>query len=145
MRGAAGAILAAIITVGCGSANGGPPISTSITVFAAASLTDAFKALGAAYKTARTSGGQGFTDPDGLLVESEVLGRGSSLESDFLAMLVRPREARRRHQGRLNVAFCDGHVEAETIARLFFVKSTDRIRRWNADNEPHPERWSFGP
>src|SRR5439155_15950086 len=66
----------------------------------------------AAYKTARTSGGQGFTDPDGLLVESEVLGRGSSLESDFLAMLVRPREARRRHQGRLNVAFCDGHVEA---------------------------------
>ena len=52
MRGAAAAILAAIITVGCGSANGGPPLSTSITVFAAASLTDAFKALGAVYQKA---------------------------------------------------------------------------------------------
>jgi prepilin-type processing-associated H-X9-DG protein len=90
-----------------------------------------------AYRTARTSGGQMFTDPDGLLVEHEVLGRGTSLESDFLTNLVRPREARRRHQGRLNIVFCDGHVEAETIARLFFTDSADTIRRWNADNEPH--------
>lgn len=92
----------------------------------------------AAYRTAKTSGGQSFTDPDGLLVEGELLGRGTVLESDFLTKLVRPKEARRRHRGRLNVAFCDGHVEAETIAALFFVDSADTIRRWNADNEAHP-------
>jgi molybdate transport system substrate-binding protein len=52
MRGAAVAILAAIISLACGGGSGGPPVSDSISVFAAASLTDAFKALGRSFEKA---------------------------------------------------------------------------------------------
>lgn len=48
----------------------------------------------------------------------------------------------RRHRGRFNVAFCDGHVESLTTDRLF---STNEwvTRRWNLDNQPHPDAWKF--
>jgi prepilin-type processing-associated H-X9-DG protein len=50
--------------------------------------------------------------------------------------------ARRRHQGRINVLFCDGHVEGMKLERLFFERSDAALRRWNKDNEPHRERLS---
>ena len=50
--------------------------------------------------------------------------------------------ARRRHQGRINVLFCDGHVEDMKLERLFFERSDAALRRWNKDNEPHRERLS---
>jgi len=41
-----------------------------------------------------------------------------------------------RHQGRYNIAFCDGH--GETIKRDDLFKEADpNLRRWNNDNEPH--------
>lgn len=44
----------------------------------------------------------------------------------------------RRHAGRYNVAFCDGHVESIKRDELF--SRTDRfLRRWNNDNEPHAD------
>ncbi|MBM3822225.1 MAG: prepilin-type N-terminal cleavage/methylation domain-containing protein [Verrucomicrobia bacterium] len=44
----------------------------------------------------------------------------------------------KRHGGRYNVAFCDGHVES--IKRDDLFSRTDRpLRRWNNDNEPHAE------
>jgi prepilin-type processing-associated H-X9-DG protein len=45
-----------------------------------------------------------------------------------------------RHSGGGNVAFCDGHVEygKQTI----WMKPSDVARkRWNYDNQPHPETW----
>jgi prepilin-type N-terminal cleavage/methylation domain-containing protein/prepilin-type processing-associated H-X9-DG protein len=48
--------------------------------------------------------------------------------------------ARRRHNGCLNVLFCDGHVESPRLAALFFELSEKSLRRWNKDNEPHSER-----
>jgi prepilin-type processing-associated H-X9-DG protein len=45
-----------------------------------------------------------------------------------------------RHSGGGNVVFCDGHVEygKQTI----WMKPSDVARkRWNYDNEPHPETW----
>jgi prepilin-type N-terminal cleavage/methylation domain-containing protein/prepilin-type processing-associated H-X9-DG protein len=48
------------------------------------------------------------------------------------------RATMKRHHGRYNVTFCDGHVE--TIRRdKLFEKSDSALRRWNNDNEPHED------
>ncbi len=48
-------------------------------------------------------------------------------------------EARKRHGGSLNVLFCDNHVEAIKVQRLFFDRADSMRKRWNRDNEPHRE------
>jgi prepilin-type processing-associated H-X9-DG protein len=45
-----------------------------------------------------------------------------------------------RHQGRANVAFCDGHVEAPTLEYLFSNNTDAALKQWNRDNQPHRER-----
>lgn len=45
----------------------------------------------------------------------------------------------RRHGGRWNVSFCDGHVESLRVGALFDLRRSDVARRWNRDNLPHPE------
>ncbi len=45
--------------------------------------------------------------------------------------------AQTRHRGRLNVTFCDGHVEAIKVYTLFFEETDEAYKRWNRDNEPH--------
>lgn len=50
------------------------------------------------------------------------------------------RSAQSRHCGRLEVAFCDGHVEARKLQFLFTTETDDALRSWNRDNEPHRER-----
>ncbi|MCW5558436.1 MAG: prepilin-type N-terminal cleavage/methylation domain-containing protein [Verrucomicrobiae bacterium] len=48
--------------------------------------------------------------------------------------------SRKRHGGRANVVFCDGHVESPTLDSLF-VETTDIVlSRWNRDDQPHRER-----
>jgi prepilin-type processing-associated H-X9-DG protein len=49
----------------------------------------------------------------------------------------------RRHQGRANVLFCDGHVESPTLKFLFADTSDEALRRWNRDHQPHRERLTF--
>jgi prepilin-type processing-associated H-X9-DG protein len=53
--------------------------------------------------------------------------------------------AQKRHDGRLNSAFCDGHVEGIPMNRLFDMKSDDSIRRWNIDHEPHRDQLTDAP
>ena len=48
--------------------------------------------------------------------------------------------ARFRHQGKANVAFCDGHVESPTLQFLFTDTSDEALSRWNRDHQPHRER-----
>lgn len=44
----------------------------------------------------------------------------------------------KRHGGRYNIAFCDGHIES--IHRDVLFQREDRtLRRWNNDNEPHAD------
>jgi prepilin-type N-terminal cleavage/methylation domain-containing protein/prepilin-type processing-associated H-X9-DG protein len=43
---------------------------------------------------------------------------------------------RRRHGGRWNVLFCDGHVESLTTANLFDTRKASVRMRWNNDNLP---------
>jgi prepilin-type processing-associated H-X9-DG protein/prepilin-type N-terminal cleavage/methylation domain-containing protein len=45
-----------------------------------------------------------------------------------------------RHQGKANVAFCDGHVESPTLPSLFEDTSDEGLSRWNRDHRPHREK-----
>ena len=42
-----------------------------------------------------------------------------------------------RHQGRINVLFCDGHVESPTVKYVFQDTSDAALVRWNRDHQPH--------
>ena len=42
--------------------------------------------------------------------------------------------------GKLNVVFCDGHVESPTLPFLFTDTSDAALSRWNRDHQPHRER-----
>jgi prepilin-type processing-associated H-X9-DG protein len=45
-----------------------------------------------------------------------------------------------RHNRGANIVFCDGHVEWGRQSA--WTRKTPEIRRrWNSDNEPHPETW----
>ncbi len=45
----------------------------------------------------------------------------------------------KRHAGKLNVVFCDGHVESPPIKAMFGHENEQALRRWNNDNLPHKE------
>lgn len=45
--------------------------------------------------------------------------------------------AQNRHGDKLNVVFCDGHVEAPKVRPLLLDNSDEGMRRWNNDHEPH--------
>jgi prepilin-type N-terminal cleavage/methylation domain-containing protein/prepilin-type processing-associated H-X9-DG protein len=47
--------------------------------------------------------------------------------------------ANQRHLGRLGSVFCDGHVEANKVWDLYFNGDDAWVRRWNRDQQPHPE------
>lgn len=45
-----------------------------------------------------------------------------------------------RHQGKANVAFCDGHVELPALKFLFDDTTDASLDRWNRDGQPHRNR-----
>jgi prepilin-type processing-associated H-X9-DG protein len=45
-----------------------------------------------------------------------------------------------RHQGRVNVVFCDSHVESPTLKLLFAETNNAALVRWNRDHQPHPDQ-----
>jgi len=49
------------------------------------------------------------------------------------------RATEKRHRGRFEVVFCDGHAEGIPYTRLF-EKSDAALRRWNNDHEPHADQ-----
>jgi prepilin-type N-terminal cleavage/methylation domain-containing protein/prepilin-type processing-associated H-X9-DG protein len=51
------------------------------------------------------------------------------------------RAARRRHAERINLSYCDGHVEALTLKKAFYAETHDALRKWNRDHEPHLDEW----
>ncbi len=46
---------------------------------------------------------------------------------------------RKRHGGRWNATFCDGHGENLKMAQLWDFRKTAVLQRWNRDHQPHPE------
>jgi prepilin-type processing-associated H-X9-DG protein len=92
-----------------------------------------------------------------LMVDSDLNTRGNSMlsplyASDILAIwreiglpvgnysedLVRARIAK-RHSGKFNSLFCDGHVESVRLQELFDIRNDEEMRHWNRDNLPHRE------
>jgi prepilin-type processing-associated H-X9-DG protein len=49
------------------------------------------------------------------------------------------RGLKRRHDTRLNVLFCDGHVETPRVSDPFTTRSDAILARWNNDGQPHHE------
>ena len=49
------------------------------------------------------------------------------------------KQVHKRHHGRLNILFCDGHVEAPQVKILFDINSDAVLSRWNRDHQPHRE------
>lgn len=45
-----------------------------------------------------------------------------------------------RHQGKVNVVFCDGHVESPTLNSVFEDTSDAALALWNRDHQPHPDK-----
>lgn len=60
-------------------------------------------------------------------------GRGSSSLPNQIKL------ARERHRGAINAVYCDAHVEAIKLEKLFFEETDAALRRWNRDHEPHWE------
>lgn len=50
------------------------------------------------------------------------------------------KEIRVRHQGKLDVLFCDGHVEPPTLGFLFTNTTDAALVRWNRDHQPHRDQ-----
>jgi prepilin-type processing-associated H-X9-DG protein len=45
----------------------------------------------------------------------------------------------RRHDGRWQMSYCDGHVEKNKVNDLFDIRIQQVRSRWNRDDAPHPE------
>jgi prepilin-type processing-associated H-X9-DG protein/prepilin-type N-terminal cleavage/methylation domain-containing protein len=79
-------------------------------------------------------------------VPSDMMAMGDSIVGDIrflrldLAYLDKYGRATARHQGRINVVFCDGHVESPTLKFLYDDLSDTALARWNRDHQAHRER-----
>mgnify|MGYP001557185472 CR=1 FL=1 len=77
---------------------------------------------------------------------SDMMAVGDSIPGgiDFMreTNLANSKIASARHQGKLNVVFCDGHVESPTLNYLFVSTSDEALSRWNRDHLPHREKLS---
>lgn len=81
----------------------------------------------------------------GVAVPADMMAIGDNIDSEvyfrrwlreFCAPPVRGRAAE-RHRGRINVLFCDYHVESPTVKSVFEDKSDAALVRWNRDHQPH--------
>ena len=45
-----------------------------------------------------------------------------------------------RHQNKVNVVFCDTHVESPTLQTLFEDTNNAALAHWNYDNQPHRDK-----
>jgi len=77
---------------------------------------------------------------------SDLMAIGDSIVGDLrfrrldLAYLDKFGRATARHQGKVNVLFCDGHVESPSLKFVFEDSSDAALVRWNRDHQPHPDQ-----
>ena len=81
-----------------------------------------------------------------VLNPSEMMAIGDSFDGGLFFMrqrldyLDRGGAAFSRHQGKVSVVFCDGHVESPTLKFAFEDTSDVALARWNRDHLPHRDR-----
>ncbi len=79
-------------------------------------------------------------------VPSDMMAIGDSFTGGafFMRMsldyLDRAGRASARHHKKVNVAFCDGHVESPALKTVFRDTSDAALARWNRDHLPHRDR-----
>jgi prepilin-type N-terminal cleavage/methylation domain-containing protein/prepilin-type processing-associated H-X9-DG protein len=79
------------------------------------------------------------TPSDMMAIGDSIIGGVFFMRQD-LNYLDRNGRASVRHHGKLNVVFCDGHVESPTLQFLFADTSDAALSRWNRDHQPRRER-----
>jgi prepilin-type N-terminal cleavage/methylation domain-containing protein/prepilin-type processing-associated H-X9-DG protein len=77
---------------------------------------------------------------DMMAIGESIVGGMDFMRSDL--KYLGTRRASLRHHGRLNVVFCDGHVESPTLQFLFSETSDAALVRWNRDHQSHREKLS---
>jgi prepilin-type N-terminal cleavage/methylation domain-containing protein/prepilin-type processing-associated H-X9-DG protein len=53
------------------------------------------------------------------------------------------RRAQKRHNGQINLLFCDGHVRSLSLQKAFFEDTDEQLARWNRDHDPHRAEWNL--
>jgi prepilin-type processing-associated H-X9-DG protein/prepilin-type N-terminal cleavage/methylation domain-containing protein len=79
--------------------------------------------------------GDGLHGGKGVVQDGYGLWRVSDPQDDPTAT----RRSIKRHHGKANISFCDGHVESLTLKFLFEDTGDEALVRWNRDHEPHRE------
>jgi prepilin-type N-terminal cleavage/methylation domain-containing protein/prepilin-type processing-associated H-X9-DG protein len=81
-------------------------------------------------------------NPSDIMIVADSANGGLDFMRQDLNYLEQKHNASARHQGKLNVVFCDGHVESPPLPFLFTDTSDAALSRWNRDHQPHRERLS---
>jgi len=82
--------------------------------------------------------GDGFNGNNAIIDDNGwFLGRGMLTQQPYNVLSTA--RANARHQGKANIAFCDGHVETPTLKFLFDDNNDDALVRWACDHQPHRE------
>jgi prepilin-type processing-associated H-X9-DG protein len=78
--------------------------------------------------------------PSQMIALADSISRGMGWFILFLPSSREPNIGQSAHANSYTTSFCDGHVEFLKRADVLVPTEATR-RRWNNDNEPHPETW----
>ena len=78
-------------------------------------------------------------------IPSDMMVIGDSLFGWTAFMRFNPYEFKKwkpfsRHEGKITVLFCDGHIESPKLGFVFEDRSDAALSRWNRDHQPHRDR-----
>jgi prepilin-type N-terminal cleavage/methylation domain-containing protein/prepilin-type processing-associated H-X9-DG protein len=126
--------------------SGGIPISYGYNAFGILAIGNPTNALGLLGRLVSVSALFEPIRESEVISPSEMIALGDSFVGgvffmrEHLDYLDRGGRASSRHQGRVNVAFCDGHVESPTLKSAFEDTNDAALARWNRDHLPHRDR-----
>jgi prepilin-type processing-associated H-X9-DG protein len=79
-------------------------------------------------------------NPSDMMAIGESLGGSILFAREKLERMERLGNSSTRHQGKANVAFCDGHVQSISLSYLDEATSDSSLARWNRDHQAHRDR-----
>lgn len=80
--------------------------------------------------------GDGLEGGGGVVADGLLIVHRNPAATDYMGSTARSNS---RHTGKANIAFCDGHVEAVSLPRLFEDNSDAALAAWNRDGLAHRE------
>jgi prepilin-type N-terminal cleavage/methylation domain-containing protein/prepilin-type processing-associated H-X9-DG protein len=126
---------------GLGGVSGGPKPDGTMTWFKPTQESQlanpaGMLALGDGYEAMRDARKPGKGMEGAMMTESKLIGRGAVTFTTTADPRLDFKAAERRHRGRLNMAFCDGHVESRRVFTWYFSEKDEDLRRWSINHEP---------